>query len=96
MTRDAMLQSAKGSNNGSNLLSIETIVPPVEKVNPDNFWADVAAFDYVLVEHVARESIRRWEDRLAGTDVYAMSNAQAMLESVRIDWGILGPFGVVD
>jgi glyoxylase-like metal-dependent hydrolase (beta-lactamase superfamily II) len=92
---DALLLSAQSKNN-SNELSVEAILPAVEEANPGNPWALFATYIDVLAEHVANVTTHRWKDRLAGTDVYALSNAHAMLEPVRIDWGILGPFGVAN
>jgi hypothetical protein len=38
--------------------------------------------------------VPRWIDRLGGADVYTQSNAYALTESLRIDYGNLGPFGI--
>jgi len=36
----------------------------------------------------------RWIDKLGGTDVYTPANAYQLVESLRIDYGQLGPFGI--
>lgn len=90
---EAINMSAQSSND-SNPLSISTYLPGVEKANPGNPWAEFATYGDTLAEYVASAMIKRWKDRLAGTDVYALSHARAMLEPVMIDWGILGAFGV--
>jgi hypothetical protein len=35
-----------------------------------------------------------WIDRLGGADVYTLPNAYQLVESLRIDYGQLGPFGI--
>lgn len=90
---DTLLLSGQDKN-VSHQLSTQAILPPVIEANPGNPWALFSTYIDVLAEHVANVTTQRWKDRLAGTDVYALSNAHAMLEPVRIDWGVLGPFGV--
>ena len=38
--------------------------------------------------------IPNWVDRLGGADVYTLPNAYQLVESLRIDYGQLGPFGI--
>ena len=64
-------------------------------VDPGNAWALFRTYLDELAEYAANVTVAKWAGKLAGTDVFALSNAQAMLEPVRIDWGILGPYGVV-
>ncbi|KAK4500923.1 hypothetical protein PRZ48_009115 [Zasmidium cellare] len=90
----ALLEAARPYNNGSNELSAEFLMGPVTAANPNNPWAPQAYFEKVITEWVANVTISRWQGRLAAIDVYGLSNAEAMLEPVKIDYGILGPFGV--
>jgi hypothetical protein len=39
--------------------------------------------------------VPRWIDRLGGADVYTLPNAYQLVESLRIDYGHLGPFGSI-
>ena len=81
--------------NGS-LSATSVIEPAVEHVDPNNFWALFNVYIDVLADYVAEDLAPRWGDKLFGTDVYGKSQAKTMLEAVRIDWGILGPFGVTN
>ena len=36
----------------------------------------------------------RWINRLGGADVYTLANAYSLVESLRIDYGHLGAFGI--
>ncbi|KAL8941815.1 MAG: hypothetical protein Q9216_002015 [Gyalolechia sp. 2 TL-2023] len=81
--------------NASNPLSVETILAPVEAANPRNSWAVFEVYlNDVITGWCANKTTEAWLDRLAGADVFTRSNAGIMVESVRIDFGILGPFDV--
>lgn len=94
MSKAAILQSAQGAHNGSNPLSFAGLIDPINKVDPNNFYAEVAIYSDYLAGYIANKSLEKWGDILAGCDIYGFSNAQAMGEALRLDWGILGPFGV--
>jgi glyoxylase-like metal-dependent hydrolase (beta-lactamase superfamily II) len=64
---------------------------PVVATNPGNPWA---IFKVVLkrgVDECAEKTNRKWNGRLAAVDVFGWENAYKMLESLRIDFGVLGP-----
>jgi glyoxylase-like metal-dependent hydrolase (beta-lactamase superfamily II) len=83
--------------NASDPLSIQTALPPVEAANSGNSRALFDAYiDDQIALWCADKTTGKWLGRLAGADVYGQSNAVAMIESMRIDWGYLGPFGVVN
>jgi hypothetical protein len=46
------------------------------------------------VQAVRRSATAAWTDRLRGADVYILANAYQLAESLRIDYGHLGPFGI--
>ncbi|KAF2716569.1 Metallo-hydrolase/oxidoreductase [Polychaeton citri CBS 116435] len=78
-------------------LSVASVIEPsVEKLDLNNPWALFDTYIDILADYVTKNLADRWSDRLYGTDVYGRSHAMAMLESVRIDFGILGPFGVTN
>lgn len=78
-------------------VSIAKVLPPVEMANPGNSWATFKAYiEGDVASYCADKTTAAWLGRLAGADVFGMSNAVTMIESVRIDFGILGPFGVTD
>ena len=81
--------------NASNPLSVQAVLPPVEAANPGNGWAVFAYYiDDLLTSWCANKTNEKWLGVLGGADVYGLSNAKTMIESVRIDFGILGPYGV--
>jgi glyoxylase-like metal-dependent hydrolase (beta-lactamase superfamily II) len=80
----------------SNPLSAQIALAPVEAANPGNSWAIFEVYLHDdLASYCANKTISKWLGRLAGADVYGQSNALVMVESLRIDFGILGPFGVM-
>lgn len=83
--------------NASNPLSFQTALAPVQAANPDNPWA---VFDVYVHSEVgswcANKTTAAWLGRLAAVDVFVQSHASTMIESLRIDFGILEPFGVTD
>ena len=50
----------------------------------------------VLASCCANRTNEVWLGKLAGADVYGQSNAVVMIESLRDDFGELGPFAVTD
>jgi len=84
------------SAEASGPLSIGKMLPPVAEANPGNSWALFRVYLGAVVEFVAEDVGTRWNDRLAGADVFGVSNAAAMVEAVRNDWGVLGPFGTAE
>jgi hypothetical protein len=90
---EAILLSGQ-PDNGSNPLAASTIFAPVAKADPGNTWALFRAYLDTLTGYAANKTTAKWTDRLAATEVWAFSNAGVMLESVRIDYGVLGPYAV--
>jgi glyoxylase-like metal-dependent hydrolase (beta-lactamase superfamily II) len=80
--------------NATNSISAYTIEGEVFASDPGNYWALFNAYLTDLSEYCAKKTVPKYIDALGGTDVYTFSNAYAMLESLRIDYDILGPFGV--
>ena len=90
----AALAINMSATSNSSLSVAAVIAPSVFSTNPNNPWALFDTYVDVLAEWVAKDVAMRWSSKLYGTDVYGLSHAEAMLSAVRIDWGILGPFGV--
>jgi glyoxylase-like metal-dependent hydrolase (beta-lactamase superfamily II) len=63
-------------------------------VDPANPWAVFRAYLDGVAGQAADAVTPRWTDRLGGADVYTRSNAYQLVESLRIDEGRLGPFGI--
>ncbi len=68
------------------------ILGPVFALNPGNAWAAFKVYLEVTAGACANRTNEKWVSRLAGSDVFQVSNAQTMIEAQRIDYGILGPF----
>lgn len=80
--------------NTTNPISAFTLVPAIVAIDPGNMWAEFKIYLENLANYCAAVTNEKWLGRLAGADVYGYENAYQMLESLRIDYDILGPFGV--
>ena len=66
------------------------------EADPANPWAIFRSyFDGVCAE-VVDALVPRWRERLGGVDVFTDLNAFTMVESLRLDYGRLGPLGIHD
>jgi glyoxylase-like metal-dependent hydrolase (beta-lactamase superfamily II) len=59
-----------------------------------NAWAIFKTFLLAVAEAAAAPVTAKYTGVLAAADVYTVDNAWTLLESVRIDTGFLGPFGI--
>jgi glyoxylase-like metal-dependent hydrolase (beta-lactamase superfamily II) len=82
--------------NATNPISAETILPPVQAANEGNAWAVFQAYLDIVSEYCSNVTNEKWLGVLGAADVFGPSNAHIMVESLRIDFDILGPFGVQD
>ena len=81
--------------NATNPLSVYASLSGIEAANPGNSWALFNYYiDELLTDWCVNKTNGKWLGRLAGADVYGKSNAIIMLQSLRIDFGLLGPYGV--
>lgn len=69
----------------------ETVYQTVDPTNP---WAIFRGYLDGVAAQAAAAVTPNWLDQLGGADVYTLPNAYAMVESLRIDYGQLGPFGI--
>ena len=65
-----------------------------KSVDPTNPWAIFRGYLDGVAAQAANAVVPRWIDRLGGADVYTLANAYELVESLRIDYGHLGPFGI--
>jgi glyoxylase-like metal-dependent hydrolase (beta-lactamase superfamily II) len=65
-----------------------------KSVDPANPWAVIRGYLDGVAAQAASAVVPRWIDRLGGADVYTLSNAYQLVESLRIDYGHLGPLGI--
>ena len=73
----------------------QAILGPITAKNPGNAWAEFEYYLDVASQYCANLTNDKWLHRLAATDVFQVSNAATMIESLRIDYGVLGPFGAM-
>jgi glyoxylase-like metal-dependent hydrolase (beta-lactamase superfamily II) len=62
--------------------------------NPGNSWALFKAYLDAVSQRAAAATQRTWRGRLGAVDVFTYDSAYTMAESLRIDYGVLGPFGI--
>ncbi|MBB5867566.1 glyoxylase-like metal-dependent hydrolase (beta-lactamase superfamily II) [Allocatelliglobosispora scoriae] len=78
----------------STLASLDP-TPFFEKYSPSgNSWAVFKAYLDEAARLAAAPVVAKYAGKLAAVDVFTVDNAFAMIESVRIDLGVLGPFGI--
>lgn len=75
------------------LIGAGNLLPPVATLNPGNPWAEFKVYINELAAFCANRTNEKWLGKLAAADVYQYENAETMVESLRIDYGVLGPFG---
>jgi hypothetical protein len=80
--------------NSTNPISAFALLPAVSAVDPGNPWASFKTYLTVLSNYCANVTNEKWLNRLGGADVYGYENAYRMIESLRIDFDVLGPFAV--
>jgi glyoxylase-like metal-dependent hydrolase (beta-lactamase superfamily II) len=69
--------------------------PYFQKYGPTgNAWAIFQTFLDAVAENAAAPVISKYTGTLAAADVYTVSNAWTLMESLRIDTGFLGAFGI--
>jgi len=64
--------------------------------DPANLWAIFRRYLDGVCADVSDALVPKWQDRLGGVDVFTDLNAFTMVESLRLDYGRLGPFGIRD
>jgi glyoxylase-like metal-dependent hydrolase (beta-lactamase superfamily II) len=70
---------------------VATVYASVDDANP---WAVFRGYLDGVATQAAAAVVPRWTATLGGADVYTQSNAYQLVESLRIDYGHLGPFGI--
>jgi glyoxylase-like metal-dependent hydrolase (beta-lactamase superfamily II) len=65
-----------------------------QRVGFTDTWALFAAYLDAVASAAATATLATWGDRLGGAAAFTPDNAFAMAESLRIDYGHLGPFGI--
>ncbi|KAJ7160910.1 beta-lactamase-like protein [Mycena filopes] len=69
------------------------LLGPVYASNPGNYWAAFQVYLDATTAWCANKTNVKWEHRLAASDVYQYDNAAVVIQALRVDYGMLGPFG---
>jgi glyoxylase-like metal-dependent hydrolase (beta-lactamase superfamily II) len=77
--------------NAIDAFNIETVYESVDTTNP---WAIFRGYLDGVSGQASDAVVPRWIDKLGGADVYTQANAYQFAESLRIDYGKLGAFGI--
>ncbi|MCJ1242960.1 hypothetical protein MMC30_000156 [Trapelia coarctata] len=80
--------------NSTNPISAFTLFPPIQASNPGNAWAEFKVYTNAVVNYCVNATNQKWLTRLGGADAFGFENGYAMIESLRIDYDVLGPFAV--
>jgi len=78
----------------NNPISAGAIVNATLTANPGNPWAAFKVYLDDVAAYCANTTNVKWLGKIAAADVFAFENAYAMVESLRLDYDFLGPFGV--
>lgn len=89
--RTAILASA--TNNTE--VGVSQIVPPFLAVNPNNAWGEFMLYYTRVAELCYNLTTPQWENKLAGQDVFGFSHAFKAVGDMRLEYDVLGPFGVM-
>jgi len=95
---DATLQQQYTADLLASTRAAEASVDPTpfyEKYGPSgNSWAIFKAYLDAVAATAAAPVVTKYSSVLGAADVFTFDNAMAMIESLRIDFGELGPFGI--
>ncbi|QUQ68299.1 MBL fold metallo-hydrolase [Kutzneria sp. CA-103260] len=95
---DATLQKQYMADLLASTRAAEADVDPTpfyEKYGPSgNSWAIFKAYLDAVAEAAAAPVVSKYISLLGAADVFTFDNATALIESLRIDFGELGPFGI--
>lgn len=88
---DLFTNCATAINGGFN---VSEAVNPTVAANPGNQWATFKAYLRGVADMCAKTTNQEWTGKLAGLDVFGWENAYKLVESLRIDYDVLGINGV--
>ncbi|MFC6963269.1 MBL fold metallo-hydrolase [Halocatena marina] len=77
-----------------NAIEMVELDPIAKRVGTDNSYTFFLAFEKSLVETAADTVREKWTGRLGGVDSFVESHCSVMIASLRVEYGILGPFGL--
>lgn len=68
--------------------------PIFQQYGTQNPWVVFKVYLDTIAQRAAQATLTKWQGQLGGVDVFTFDNAAKMTESLRIDTGVLGPFGI--
>jgi glyoxylase-like metal-dependent hydrolase (beta-lactamase superfamily II) len=74
------------------VLGAAHIQSTVTATNPGNYWAVFKVYLDLVAERCANVTSEKWLGKLGAVDVFAFESAYAMVEHLRLDYNVLGPF----
>ena len=82
------------SGTGDGDVGLGGIAGDVLAANPGNYWALFGVYIDAVAELCYNLTSEKWLGRLAGQDVFGFGHARKLVESLRLDYDVLGPNGV--
>lgn len=82
------------ASNETNPISYKEISGKVNEANPANAWAQFKTIIDAAASYCSNITNEKWLGKLAAADVTGFESAFSMVQSLRIDFNVLGPFGV--
>ncbi|KAH8896437.1 hypothetical protein GQ53DRAFT_852702 [Thozetella sp. PMI_491] len=79
--------------NATNPISGQVILPEAEAANPDNPNAWIRTALVAFADYCGNKTNTKWQNILAGTDVWGAESAFRMVDSMRLEFDVQGPFG---
>jgi hypothetical protein len=81
---------------GRNAITSLKFEDVLKRVGADanNSWALFQAYLDMASEMTTKEMLAKWRGKLGAADVFTYDHAQTIVESLRIDYGVLGAFGI--
>jgi len=74
------------------VLGAQAILGAVGALNPGNPWSQFKGYLDVVAEYCGNKTTEKWVGKLGAADVFSFENAYAMVERLRLDYNVLGPF----
>jgi glyoxylase-like metal-dependent hydrolase (beta-lactamase superfamily II) len=74
------------------VIGTAAILGPITKLNPGNSWAQFKGYLDITAEYCANKTVAKWDGKLGAADVFTFENAYTMVERLRLDYNVLGPF----
>ena len=71
-------------------------MPIAQEVGFGNIWVLFDAYLDALIAATTEPTLAAWRGKLGGVDVFTADHAWKMIESLRVDYGQLGPFGLAE